>query len=145
VKRAWILAALVAAPISVPASADSVALTVQTGQWYQVFANDIERVIGRSVRVDAASVAPGGLGRQFRQAEVLLRTERGLPRGTRIYAQRSVDCRAGRQVTYRWSAVGPTSETLTGQTYTSPQISKIYWDSPDGKVLRFVCTGILPR
>ncbi|WP_067734524.1 hypothetical protein [Novosphingobium naphthalenivorans] len=140
-RRALLLAALAAAP----ATAATVELTVATGQWVQVFPNDVERATGRSVRVDAASVAAGGLGVQFRQAAVLLRAEGSYPYGTTIYALRSVNCAAGLQATYQWSAVGPSGAVLGTQTIASPTAQQIHWDTQDGKVLKFVCQGILPR
>ncbi|MCJ2188877.1 hypothetical protein [Novosphingobium beihaiensis] len=140
-KRALLLAAAIAAP----ATAATVELTVQAGQWVQVFANDVERATGRSVRVDTASVAAGGLGRQFRQASVLLRAQGPYPYGTTIYALRSVNCAAGQQATHQWSAVAPSGAVLGGQAYASPPVQKIHWDSQDGKVLKFICQGILPR
>ncbi|MCT2399251.1 hypothetical protein [Novosphingobium mangrovi (ex Huang et al. 2023)] len=140
-KRALLLAALVA----VPAAAETAPLTLQTGQWYRIFSPDVERAIGRSVRVDAASVGPGGLGRQFRQVGVLLRKEGTYPKGTAIYARRSVNCQGGLKLTYEWSAVTPAGVAIGGQTYATPRVEKIHWDSQDGKVLRFVCQGILPR
>ena len=136
---------LLAALAAAPAAAATVDLTVAAGQWVQVFPSDVERTLGRSVRVDAASVAAGGLGRQFRQAVVLLRAQGAYPAGTAIYALRSVNCTAGQALTYRWSAVGPAGAVLGGQTYASPQVQTVHWDTQDGKVLKFVCQGILPR
>jgi len=139
------IALLLAALVATPAAAQTATLTLQTGQWYQVFANDIERATGRSVRVDAASVVPGGLGRQFRQATVLLRKEGAYPRGTVFYTQRSVNCQAGRKMTHHWSAVAPNGAMIGDQVFASPVLEAVHWDSQDGKVLKFVCQGILPR
>lgn len=136
---------LAAALIAAPAAAANAQLTVAAGQWVQVFANDVARTIGRTVRVDAASVAAGGLGVQFRQAATMLRAERPYPYGTTIYALRSVNCAAGLQTTHQWSAIAPTGAVLGAQTLASPAAQKIHWDTPDGKVLKFVCQGILPR
>lgn len=135
----------IAAMIAAPAAGKTATLTGQNGQWYQVFPTDVESAIGHSVRVDAASITTGGLGRQFRQANVLLRAEGSYPYGTVIYAARSVNCAASQQVTYSWSAVSPTGAVLSSQTSASPQVQTVHWDSEDGKVLRFVCNGILPR
>lgn len=135
-----LLAALIAAP-----GAAAETLTVQTGQWYQIYSPDVERAIGRSVRIDLTSVAAGGLGVQFRQAAILLWAQDGYPYGTTIYAQRSVNCSAGYQVTYRWSAIGPNGAVLAAQAYASPQATKIQWDSQDGRVFKFVCQGVPSR
>jgi hypothetical protein len=115
----------------------------QTGQWYQVFSPEIERTIGRRVHVDAASVAPGGLGRTFSEADVLLRANRQYPRGTVIQSQRSVDCTGGRVATLSTQVLGPTGAALG--TFADGTVHRINWDSQDGKVLKFVCQGILPR
>lgn len=133
------------AAIAAPALAATADITQAAGRWYRVFAGDVERAIGRSVRVDAASVANGGLGRQFRQASVLLYAQGSYPRGTTIYALRSVNCAAGQQATHIWRAIGPTGAVLGGQTSTSPAARTVHWDTQDGKVLKFVCQGILPR
>ncbi|KHK92418.1 hypothetical protein [Novosphingobium malaysiense] len=139
------IALLIAALVAAPAAAETATLTSQTGQWYQVFANDVESAIGRSVRVDSASVAVVGAGRQFRQAEVLLRDEGAYARGTTFYAQRSVNCQSGVTQVQQWSAVGPAGKAVaSGALGTSPP-RKVHWDSRDGKVLKFVCQGILPR
>ena len=31
------------------------------------------------------------------------------------------------------------------QIFASPVLEAVHWDSQDGKVLKFVCQGILPR
>lgn len=140
-KAALALGALATLTLAAPLAAQSV--TVPTGQWYQVFAADIERAIGRSVRVDALSVAAGGLGRTFREAEVLLRASRQYPRGTTILSQRSVDCAGGRVMTTGFQVYSPTGAALA--TLPGTSMRRIVWDSEDGKVLKFVCQGILPR
>ncbi|HUD27990.1 MAG TPA: hypothetical protein VMQ93_03900 [Novosphingobium sp.] len=127
---------------AVPAGAQVLATTA--GKWVKVFALDIERSLGRSVRVDAASVVPGGLGRNFRQAEVMNRASRAYPRGTTRFSARSVDCTGGRVVTTQWQVIGPNGAALGASTGASA-ISRVQWDSEDGKVLRYVCTGVLPR
>jgi hypothetical protein len=114
------------------------------GKWVRLFAPDVERVLGRSVRVDAASVATGGLGRTFREAEVMLNATANTPRGTTALSVRSVDCSGGRVVTTRWQVLGPTGSVLASSTGASG-VTRIAWDSRDGKVLRYVCQGILPR
>lgn len=128
-----------------PAAADTASLTVQAGEWIQLFTPDVERVIGRSIRVDAASVVIAGTTRSFRQAEVLLRAEGVYPRGTTIYAQRSVDCRAGYAAVVQWSAIDATGRLLAGGAPGVSAVTKVHWDSPDGKTVKFACQGILPR
>lgn len=119
------------------------AVPVQTGQWVQVFAPDVERALGRSVRIDVASIVGGGLGRSFREAEVLLVANRHYPRGATILTQRSVDCARGRVVTSGWQVLGPTGLALGAGT--GGQVRKVAWDGEDGKVLKMVCQGIRPR
>lgn len=139
-------ALFIAAVLAAPAAAQVLpvqVLTAPTGQWYQVFAPEIERVIGRSVRVDALSVAAGGLGRTFRQAEVLLWASGQYPRGTTLLSERTVDCTGGRVATTQWQVFGPTGAALG--TFSGSGVQRINWDSQDGKVLRFICQGILPR
>lgn len=128
--------------VTTPVAAQTLATTA--GTWVKVFALDVERTLGRSVRVDTASVVPGGLGRTFRQAEVMNRANRAYPRGTTRFALRSVDCTGGRVVTTQWQVVGPTGTAL-GTSVGAGSIGRINWDSEDGKVLRYVCQGILPR
>jgi hypothetical protein len=135
---ALVLCALAALPVG----AQTLATTA--GSWVKVFALDVERNLGRSVRVDTASVVPGGLGRTFRQAEVMNRASRAYPRGTTRFALRSVDCTGDRVVTSAWQVVGPTGTAL-GTSAGASAISRVNWDSEDGKVLRYVCQGILPR
>ncbi|EJL33850.1 hypothetical protein [Novosphingobium sp. AP12] len=132
------LCALAAAP----AAAQTLATTA--GSWVKVFALDVERTLGRSVRVDTASIVPGGLGRTFRQAEVMNRASRAYPRGTTRFALRSVDCTGGRVVTSAWQVVGPTGTAL-GTSAGASTVVRVNWDSEDGKVLRYICQGILPR
>ena len=114
-------------------------------RWYRVFADGIERAMGRSVRVDLASIAPGGLGRQFVEADVLLRKERGHAPGTAFVIDRSVDCARGRAMTLRTRVLAPTGALLGEWTNPSPQPQAVFWDAPDGKVLRFVCRGVPAR
>lgn len=137
-------AALVVACALVVAPASAQTLAATAGTWVKVFALDVERSLGRSVRVDAASVASGGLGRNFRQAEVMNRASRAYPRGTTRFSLRSVDCTGGRVVTSQWQVVGPTGAALATSAGAST-VARVEWDSEDGKVLRYVCTGVLPR
>ncbi|SFF90046.1 hypothetical protein SAMN05518801_10325 [Novosphingobium sp. CF614] len=142
-RRALPIAALfIALPFAAPAVAQT--LSIQIGQWYQVFAPDIERAIGRSISVDAASVTAGGLGRQFREAQVLLRAERQYPRGTTVLQDRSVDCAGSLAATTHTRILYPTG-VLAGEWATPNAVQAVHWDSQDGKVLKFVCQGILPR
>lgn len=138
-KRLLLLAALAAAP---PLGAAET-LTVQTGQWYRIFAPEVEQALGKRVQVDIASIVPGGLGRQFRQVTVLLWDQSGLPAGTTVYAQRSVECTRGLQLTSRWSAIGPQGTLLASRTATRATV--VNWDSQDGRVIRFVCQGVPSR
>ena len=128
--------------LAVPAIAAT--LTVQTGKWVRLFTPEVENMLGYSVRVDAASVARGGLGRSFREAEVLLTARGSYPRGSVLYLQRSVDCAGNRVVTLQWQVTGPTGAMLGGSTGTGA-VSRFAWDTPDGKILKYVCTGALPR
>lgn len=135
--------AALALVLAVPAPAATTAIPI-AGKWVRIFAPDVERVFGRSVNIDAASVAPGGLGRTFREGEVMLNATGGYPRGTTALSVRSVDCKGGRVVTTRWQILGPTGAVLANSTGASG-VTGIAWDSRDGKVLRYVCQGILPR
>jgi hypothetical protein len=117
----------------------------RTGQWSAMFAPDVARAIGRQVNVDVASIAVNGTARSFRQAAVLLRDESAFARGTTIYALRTVDCQSGITRDGRWSAVAPDGSALGGSAASAQSFAQVRWDSADGKVLRFVCQGILPR
>lgn len=120
-------------------------LTAPAGQWHRILSLDVERAIGRSMRVDAASVSAGGLGMRFRQLTVLLRAEGSYPYRTAIYAKRSVDCTRGLQLTSRWTALSPGGTVLAARNYANPQVMQIQWDLQDGGVFKFVCRGRLSR
>lgn len=135
---AALAAALFASP-ALPADQDP-----RAGSWQRIFPLDVERALGRSISVDVASVVPGGLGRTFREAELLLRDHGGYPRGTAFYHQRSVDCAGGRVATARTLAVAADGRAL-GAFAGEGTVGRVHWDSQDGKVLGFVCRGILPR
>jgi len=134
--------AALALGLAVPAGAATVA--VQAGNWVRLFTRDIENVLGYAVHVDTASIAPGGLGRSFREAEVMLAAHGGYPSGSTLTLQRSVDCAGSRAMTAAWQVTGPTGRAL-GTSTTPGAVSRVAWESPDGKVLRYVCTGVLPR
>lgn len=138
------LAAAAFALALVPAAGGAQVLATTAGKWVRIFVLDVERTIGRSVRVDAASVAPGGLGVNFRQAEVMNRASRAYPRGTTRFSARSVDCAGSRVVTTQWQVVGPKGTALAASPGPGA-VTRVQWESEDGKALRYVCTGILPR
>lgn len=144
---ALMVAGMAAGPGAMPAAAksNSTTATVRTGNWQRVFALEMEVVLGRQVSIDIASYAPGGLGKQFRQAETLLRDEGIVPRGSTVYSQHSVNCATGQSTTYGWTTVGPTGAVLASRTIANPQVARLQWDSADGRVLGFVCRGIRPR
>jgi len=129
---------------AMPAQAD-VAVTVGGGTWQRVFTTAMEVMVGRRVAIDVSSYAAGGLGKRFRQAEVLLRNEGNVPRGSTVYSQHSVNCATGQSTIHGWTTVGPTGAVLSSQTIASPQIATLQWDSADGRVLGFVCRGIKPH
>lgn len=138
----WASLALVALAAT-PAAADTM-LKVLTGKWVKVFAVDVERLLGRSIRIDAASVVSGGLGRTFREAVVILNPTPQLARGSTAFSVRSVDCSGGRVVNLQWRVIGPTGAPLGASTVAGP-VTRFDWNSEDGKVLKYVCMGVLPR
>lgn len=139
----WVALAAAACALA-PVAGTAQVLATAAGKWVRIFAMDLERTIGRSVRVDAASVVRGGLGVNFREAEVMGRASGAYPRGTTRFSARSVDCTRGRVVTTQWQAIGANGRSLASSTGATA-VMPVQWDSADGKVLRYVCTGILPR
>jgi hypothetical protein len=140
VKVALVLAALTAVPVL--AATDT--LTASTGRWVRLFVPDIERAVGYSVRVDAASVTTSGTVRGFREAEVMLRAQGSYPQGTTLFLQRRVACAGSEVQTLQWRVIGPTGAVL-GTSTTASAAAGFGWDTLDGKVLKYVCTGTLPR
>ena len=138
----WAALAFVALAAT-PAAADTT-LKVLTGKWVKVFAVDVERLLGRSIRIDAASVVPGGLGRTFREAVVILNPTSQLARGSTAFSVRSVDCAGGRVVTTQWRLIGPTGGQI-GASTVAGQVTRFDWNSEDGKVLKYICMGVRPR
>lgn len=129
---------------TMPAEAGS-NITVSTGNWQRIFTIEMEVIVGRQVAIDVSSYTAGGLGKQYRQAETLLRNEGNVPRGSTVYSQHSVNCATGQSTTYSWTTVSPTGAVLSSQTIVNPQIAALQWDSAGGRVLGFVCRGIKPR
>jgi hypothetical protein len=134
------LCALTAAPVL--AATDT--LTVASGRWIRLFVPDIERTVGYSVRVDAASVVASDTVRSFREAQVMLRAQGSYPQGTTLFAQRRVACTGTQVQTLQWRVIGPTGAVL-GTSTTAGAVAGFNWDTLDGKVLKYVCTGTLPR
>lgn len=125
-------------------AADTVADTMRAGTWQRIFAIDVERTIGRSVRVDLSSLAAGGLGRSFKQSDTLLGNRGGLPAGATVYYLRSVNCASGANMTHSWIAYAANGTVIAqGSVPSAPQPTR--WDSAEGRVLGYVCKGILPR
>lgn len=117
---------------------------IAAGNWVKVFSLDVERALGRSTRIDTTSVVAGGIGRTFREAQVMLNASGRYARGSTAFLARSVDCRGSRVVTTQWRVIGPTG-TVLGTSTGVGTVGRVVWDSEDGKVLRYVCRGILPR
>lgn len=114
-------------------------------QWQRLFVPSVENTLGRRVYIDKASVGPGLIGRQFRQMQVLLRANAGHPQGTVLYTDRAVDCAGSRVVAYHWRIVQPNGTVLRDWSVASPTVSRVQWAGEDGLVLKYVCTGVLPR
>lgn len=133
--------ALLAAPA---AAAEKDALTARSGRWVRLFAVDVERMLGYGVRVDRASIVAAGQSRRFRELTVMLDPAGTYPRGTMMFRQRSVDCARGLVATAQWQVIGPNGAAGAGSR-TAGQVARIAWDTADGKVLRYVCHGVLPR
>lgn len=121
------------------------ALAAATAQWQRLFVPNVENMLGRRVYVDKLSVRSGMIGRQFQQVQVLLRAGGGYPQGTMLYADRAVDCANGRVLSYHWRIVQPNGAVLRDWSDASPAVSAVQWAGEDGLVLKYVCTGILPR
>ncbi len=139
---------LIAAGLSATAamaSAGTVQMgAMQAGAWKRLFRPDVEKVIGKRIYIDSASVVAGGMGRNFRQADTLLGNTQTFAKGTTIYYRRSVDCTNARSVTYAWHAVNVRGEALGSATVPSATVQTFGWDTPQGKVLGYVCKGIRP-
>jgi len=126
--------------LATPAVAASTA-----AQWQRLFVSQVENLMGRRVYVDKASVRTGMIGRQFRQMQVLLRPNAGYPTGTLLYTDRAVDCAGSRALAYHWRIVRPDGTVLRDWSEGSPAVSAVQWAGEDGLVLKYVCTGRLPR
>ncbi|MFS0848507.1 hypothetical protein AB3M93_03420 [Novosphingobium panipatense] len=114
------------------------------GNWVRLFNRDMEILIGRTIHVDAASVKAGGLGRTFREIDVLVKARGRLPRGTTQYMLRSIDCGTGRVRLEQWQLFAPDGSSLGGSTAPGAA-QRVRWNKEDGMVIRYVCQGILPR
>lgn len=114
-------------------------------QWQRLFVPSVENTLGRSIYIDKASVGPGLIGRQFRQMQVLLRANTGYPQGTVLYTDRAVDCAGSRVLSHHWRIVQPNGTVLRDWSDASPTVSRVQWAGEDGLVLKYVCTGVLPR
>ncbi|PNU03968.1 hypothetical protein A8V01_04950 [Novosphingobium guangzhouense] len=132
------------AGIPVAAMAAAPVLTTTSGSWVRVFTQEVETAVGRSVRVDAASMKAGGLGRSFRELDVLTKNRGALPRGTMQFMLRSVNCATGTTRVEQWQMIGANGATLGGSA-TPGTAQRVRWDNEDGLVIRYVCQGILPR
>lgn len=139
-----LVAAMALGLAPVAALAAGADLTAPGGRWVRLFTPNIENTLGRSIRVDAASITAGGLGRTFREADVLVNATGKYPRGTTQYSLRSVDCLGGRVRLEQWQLVGPRGVTL-GSSTTPGLPQRVAWDKEDGMVVRYVCKGIVPR
>ncbi|MEE4451801.1 hypothetical protein [Novosphingobium resinovorum] len=135
--------ALATVPFAAATAATST-LTAASGSWVRLFTRDVETALGRSVRVDAASVTAGGLGRSFRELDVLVKARGRYPAGTRQFSLRSVDCNTGRVRMEQWQLVSASGAVLDGSAVPG-SIERVQWDKQDGLVLRYVCQGIVPR
>ncbi|MGO4166143.1 hypothetical protein [Novosphingobium sp. YAF33] len=146
-KRGLTLLGLLAAPAlaTTGGAATGGAATGVAAQWQRLFVPSVENTLGRSVYVDKASVKAGMIGRQFRQMQVLLRANAGYPQGTVLYTERAVDCTGSRALSYHWRIVRSNGTVLRDWSDASPSISGVQWAGEDGLVLKYVCTGVLPR
>lgn len=135
--------ALAAVALALPASL--YAAPLPPGQWQRLFARDVERTLGRAVLVDTASIRIAGNTRTYIEANVLQSRRGAYPKGTTLYYRRAVNCAGGRHRIVSWSIVAPDGRTIGSGTNSSPQSGALQWDTAQGKVLGYVCRGILPR
>jgi hypothetical protein len=126
--------------LAAPAVAASTA-----AEWQRLFVPQVENLLGRRVYIDRASVRTGMIGRQFQQMQVLLRPNAGYPAGTLLYTDRAVDCAGSRALAYHWKIVRPDGVVLRDWSDANPAVSAVQWAGEDGLVLKYVCTGRLPR
>lgn len=138
-----VLAAAVPMAAAAGAAATST-LTSPSGNWVRLFRQDVETAVGRSVRIDTASIRAGGLGKSFRELDVLTKARGQLPRDTMQFMVRSVNCSAGTTRIEQWQLLAPSGATLSGSAIPGT-IERVRWDNEDGLVIRYVCKGILPR
>jgi len=139
-----LLVALVLAGAPVVSVAATSTLTATSGNWVRVFKQEVETAVGRSVRIDTASMRAGGLGRTFRELDVLTKAQGQMPRGTMQFMLRSVNCTAGTTRVEQWQVLNPGGAPLGGSA-TPGATQRVRWDNEDGLVIRYVCQGILPR
>lgn len=131
-----ILGALALA-IALPTSA-------QSTSWWHVFSTQMERLIGREIHVDRASIKPGRLGLTFQERHILLKGNGLQAAGSFMILQRTVDCKGGRSQTYRTTFYSPNGKLWPDSSPQEDPVKRIDWGSVDGGVLKFVCTGKLP-
>ena len=124
-------------------AATGIAATTMGG-WTQVYANDAARALGRNIFVDSSGVVITGPLRTFRESAVLLRARGSYPAGTWQHMRRKIDCVNARTQVLAISVVAP-SGTILSSVATAGPVQAVHWDTPEGKVARYVCTGILPR
>ncbi len=135
---------LVLAGLPVVAMAATSDLTSRSGKWVRLFKPEVETLVGRSISVDAASIRTIGTARTFRELDVLVKDKGTLPRGTMQFMRRSVNCTAGATRVEQWRLLARNGAVLGGST-TAGAVQRVRWDNEDGIVMRYVCSGVLPR
>jgi hypothetical protein len=123
--------------VVIPASA-------QASNWRHVFSTPMERLIGREIHVDRASIKPGRLGLIFKERHIILKGNGIQKAGSSMDFERTVDCKGGRSQTYRTSIYSANGKRSPDNGPQESPVKRVDWDSVDGGVLRLVCHGTLP-
>ncbi len=104
----------------------------------------MERLIGREIHVDRASIKPGRLGLIFKERHIILKGNGIQKAGSSMDFERTVDCKGGRSQTYRTSIYSANGKRSPDNGPQESPVKRVDWDSVDGGVLRLVCHGTLP-